>query len=37
MRYLESAINFKTNSGIMIKEALQNKDTSLIKIKNMTI
>ena len=36
MRYLESAINFKTNSGIMIKEALQNKDTSLIKIKNMT-
>ncbi len=33
MRYLESIINFKTNSGIMIKEAIQNKDTSLIKIK----
>ena len=33
MRYLESIINFKTNSGIMIKEAIQNKDISLIKIK----
>ena len=33
MRYLESTINFKTNNGIMIKEAIQNKDTSLIKIK----
>ena len=31
MRYLESIINFKTNSGIMIKEAIQNKDISLIK------
>ena len=33
MRYLETTINFKTNNGIMIKEAIQNKDTSLIKIK----
>ena len=33
MRYLESNINFKTNNGLLIKEAIQNKDISLIKIK----
>ena len=33
MRYIETTINFKTKNGVMIKEAIQNKDTSLIKIK----
>ena len=31
IRYLETTINFKTNDGKKIKEAIQNKDSSLIK------
>ncbi len=33
MRYLKTLIDFKTSEGIVINDAIQNKDSSLIKIK----
>ena len=36
MRYLEKRINLKKNYGQTIREAIQNKDSSLIKDRKIT-